>query len=226
MIRHAVIEKEERDVLLSQSNILSLIERARYVANEPEETEIAPDAIDTLEEILEDLQAYMECLRSLAPSIECPAKETQTGEDERVRASPTLKAKGFHEFYTDMISSRFPRASRTLADCLGKRNWRRYKRLQAIRAANALKEIPATEELEFLAQKSAFGESNFHDSGLGTSVPARTSHAQSMASFASSRAESSHAKLPPLSEEAKSGRPFPCDACGSTIRIKRKRDWR
>jgi hypothetical protein len=88
-----------------------------------------------------------------------------------------------------------------------------------------------TEEQE-IAHSTFLPVSKFHDSGLGTSVPAQSDHAFSIAShtsFLSSHAESEDgkARVPPTPEQVAEGQPFDCAICGQTLTsIKSRIDWK
>lgn len=174
-----------------------------------------------------DLQAYTECLSSLSSSIEFPAEDVNLDYEENPRVLTEFQDRAAHQYYVDLISSRFPNARSNLVNCLGRCNWERYIRLQLAREVTT-EEAPDPREEMGLFSKSEYNApaSRFYDSGLGTSIPAQSTYAYSIASFVSSRAESSHVKLPPLSEEAKRGVPFVCDACNKRVQIRRTRDWK
>lgn len=230
LLQHACPDKLKQVALLQKFNITALIERARCAIDEHDQT--ANDKVDNMEDILMDLQAYTECLSSLSSSIEYPAKDLNVGCEESVRVPTELEDRVAHQYYVELISSRFPKARSSLVDCLGKCNWERYNRLQLVRKAHAMEDASRSDDAELPttgksnASRSLFAESGFHDSGLGTSIPVQSAYALSIASFVSSRAESSHSKLPPLSEPAKRGVPFVCDACNKTVQITRTREWK
>ncbi|KAF2176641.1 hypothetical protein K469DRAFT_399628 [Zopfia rhizophila CBS 207.26] len=117
-----------------------------------------------------------------------------------------------HRFYANLISARFPDAAATLVDRLGKVNWERKQRLQHETEA---RETPDDEVT-----------SKFHDSGIGSSIPTQTSNAATVISFFSSLADGTQARIPRLSEEAKAGAPFTCDACGKTITVQSDYQWK
>jgi len=91
--------------------------------------------------------------------------------------------------------------------------------MQAERLSNlAHLEDHALEESE--ATVTMTTSSKFHDSGLGSSIHATTAYAATVVSMISSLAEGSRAHIPRLSEDAKKGLPFACDACGKFIKVK------
>jgi hypothetical protein len=183
--------------------------------------------IDALEDSIDDIEAdlttYVQCLMDLEPMIKRPVRDIPLQE---AAAAPSLaEEKPAYQYYADLIRERFSKASPRLIDRLGLVSWDRYKRVQMERRANMNQEEA---QAGIINDESAtvFTKSAFHDSGIGTSVPAETSYAKSIASFVSSTSGGKHSHIPPLPQDAKTGKPFICDACGKTVQITRTRDWR
>jgi len=127
------------------------------------------------------------------------------------------------QFYASLIRTRFQQANFDLVDKLRKANWDRFKRLEAQKSS-----LIANDEscLFHECTETVAASSKFQDSGLGTSVPATTVYAATVASWASTAADEGHPRIPPLSEDAKKGNPFTCDACGRKIRVSETKMWR
>ena len=202
------------------TDIVTLLEEARR--SNSENTEFDDDAnksdeseadfpTDSIDEVLEDLKVGIRCLIDLTPSILWPAEDPE--HREKVPKLDLLQERTAH---SDLLSKRFPEAEPNLIERLGQVNWTRYKRGQAEREANVEKET-----IDIDRSGSVYSPSKFHDSGLGSSVPARTTYVQSILS-----SDRSRSRIPPLSENAKKGEPFPCDACGRSIRVKSDHEWR
>jgi hypothetical protein len=154
-------------------------------------------------------------------SIECPATDPEY-DDCHIPAIPALEGKDAHDYYASLISANFPRASLDLVNILGKANWERYQRILDERKANtnaAAQELPQVGRANYTAP-SVFAESRFHDSGMGSSVLTGTAYAPTIKSHMSSFMGSNESRIPPLSKEAKEGRPFPCHACGNYVRAR------
>ena len=69
----------------------------------------------------------------------------------------------------------------------------------------------------------------FHDSGIGTSVPAQTFYAQSHTSFQSNNTEGEQCSLrvPDTPTEVSEGKAFKCFLCGQMLaKIKSRVDWK
>ena len=212
---------DARRSLWETTDIATLLEEARCSnsentefddeANRSDESE-ADFPTDSIDEVLEDLKVGIRCLIDLIPSILWPAEDPEHG--EKVRLISFLKERTAHQYYVDLISERFPKADTNLIERLGQANWARFKRGQAEREANV-----EMETIDINLSGSVYSPSKFHDSGLGSSLP----YAQSVVS---SHVDGSKSRIPPLSEDAKKGEPFPCDACGRPIRVKSNREWR
>ncbi|KAI9784903.1 MAG: hypothetical protein M1816_000598, partial [Peltula sp. TS41687] len=202
--------------------------------------------------MLEDLTNRIECLIDLEPLIKWPVPDIEI---ETVASVKLLeKDRLAHQYYADLIRTKFPDADLKLVDQLGRANWDRYERLQAEKVANAVNAANEPSQLSAFeeAAMATVPESKFHDSGIGCSLPAETIPAETIpaetipaetipaetipaettyaptvaSSFLSSFAGDSRACIPPLSEAAKAGTPFTCDACGKMVRISRTRVWR
>lgn len=164
-------------------------------------------------DFVEDIKTYTTCLVDLSTALECPAIDPGFG-DEPVL--PRLEERSAHEYYVDLISSKFPKAGVDLTDCLGKASWDRYKRLQATRERNE-----HTEALLITTGAQSTASKPFKDSGLGTTI-----YAQSVISYVSSLSNGQRVQIPPLSAEAKKGERFECSACGDCIIATTNREWR
>ena len=73
--------------------------------------------------------------------------------------------------------------------------------------------------------------SAFKDSGIGSSLsdskaPNNVRYATSMASLSSSIDQGIAPKIPSLSEEAKRGMLFECDACAQLITVRSRTQWK
>jgi hypothetical protein len=210
------------------TDITTLLEEAR--CSNSENTEFDDEAnrsdqseadfpTDSIDEVLEDLKVGIRCLIDLIPSILWPAEDLE--HREKAPKLDFLQERTAHQYYSDLLNKRFPEADPNLIERLGQANWTRYKRGQAEREANVEKET-----IDIDPSRSVYSPSKFHDSGLGSSVPARTTYSQSIVSSFSNHTDGSRSSIPPLSENAKKGEPFPCDACGRSIRVKSHYEWR
>jgi hypothetical protein len=179
------------------------------------------------------MSGHVACLMDLSPTLECMANDSNlAGADPVVGpSSNTFHVTESAKRFVIQVHDKFTNAPKALVERLGEANWQRFVR---IRASMHKQEQEASENNEELvAAKSAFAPvSKFHDSGLGTSVPARSHFAASVAShssFVSTEAESSLGKprVPPTPDAVGNGFSFDCFVCGQRqSKIKNRVDWK
>lgn len=212
-----ITASEKRQVMLKTSNLESLTEDARLLLEEPSDT--VKYSGEDLKSCCISLENTIEGLKLLSSSLEAIADDDF--DDEEARAWVELKDRTAYEYFADLISSRFPSADQKLAQALGQSNWDRYQYIQRLRKS-------AADQPDHVGNDKA--RSEFHDSGIGGSAPAQSviadDHLAYAATVVSSRAESSHSRLPPLPEVARSGLPFECEVCNRRLQIKRTKQWK
>jgi hypothetical protein len=182
-----------------------------------------------LDQLAEDVKIHIDCLVDLSDALEHPAEDPEQHDIEPSYLN--VEQRAAHDYHADLILAKFPKVQIELAECLGRTSWARYQRMQQEREVNAkVVAIPSVEELEVLGSltKSRFADSEFQDSGLGTSLPSAppTRYAETMISYMTSMAGGKRVQIPPLSAEAKSGARFECNACGKHIYAQTNRKWR
>lgn len=150
--------------------------------------------------------------------------------------------------YVLQIHDKFKLIDDALANRLGEANWQRYLQLQALakqiraRASGHVAiEIESEEEGEEgegeenepeLAHPSFVPLSEFHDSGLGSSIPTKSRRTASIASHSSflstqSAASRGVAHVPSTPADVQEGKPFICNICGQLLEnIKNRVDWK
>lgn len=191
-----------------------LIENAKLLLVDPIQQ---PDYEgQTIERLCDSLRNMIESLIILGPSLEAIADDET--DDEEARAWVELQDRAAHEYFVDLISLRFPSADHQLVQALGRSNWDRYNHVQRLR--ERINEQTGTEK----------ARSEFHDSGVGSSAPAQQSDRQANLDYAatiiSSRAETSHKRMPPLPAIARTGVPFRCEICSRSVLISRTKMWK
>lgn len=212
-------DKDIKAAILRHTSIAVLLEESRYVISGLQEDSDGYESDsddseynypnDSIQATAEDIKTYIQCLVDLSSSISCPAMDPEYR--DQIPTLLTFEKRNAHDYYADLISTKFPQASSDLVDRLGKANWSRYQRIQAERIANASAEAQDIPQFE---AASVLAGSKFHDSGLGSSIPAQTTYAATIVSFISSLTDGNRPQIPPLPEEARKGQPFDCDACG------------
>ena len=171
-----------------------------------------------LEWTITNISRYIEDLLELEDVFLSAAQD----EEENASISERAAALGSHEahdFFVKLIQEQFPAADIALVKRLGRANWTRKQRIQQ---ATELGE----EKDEQLVAKSVVTPSQFHDSGLGSSLPIQPSYAISVVSYFTSTGDQTKVQLPRLSDEAREGKPFRCDGCGSEIIIEDEFKWK
>lgn len=217
--------REEREELLKASKITALTEKTRLALDEPmEEAEYTGLSIQVL---CSTLQTKIESLAVLSSSLEAPAEDES--DDEEARTWAQLQDRSAHEYFVDLVSSRFPFADKQLAQNLGQSNWDRYIYVQK-------QQDIAQDEVAIVDVEKT--KSEFYDSGIGSSAAAqpmpleghaqvaRQTQSEYAATVVSSRAEASHKRMPPLPEVGRSGEPFHCEICNRVVQIRRPREWK
>ncbi|RYP69483.1 hypothetical protein DL770_008233 [Monosporascus sp. CRB-9-2] len=229
------IEKLDLSALLQESRVT--LYSADYIENEEpssdeNEDRSVVDERDALGSQLRDLGSYTRCLNDLDSSLTNPV--TDAGPGMRVDMAECTSLAPHHS-YSIRIRDRFPKVSRRLADHLGEANLRRYQfisrmRLEAANAENG-QDLPLNIAGDMRAAgkplSSRLDAATLPDSGIGTSIQTSTVYALSQASsFVSAMGDKPESVFPPLSKNAKSGKPFECDACGRLVVATRSRVWK
>jgi hypothetical protein len=180
------------------------------------------------EALCQILRLKIDTLIMLGPSLASPAEESF--DDEKPRAIEQVERHLPEQAYINSVAQRFPLAASAIVTRLGKLNWDRYNHMLRLRQDSVQQELETT--------VMAKAKTIFHDSALGSSVPAYSeadlgttrvsSHPQSIyaPSIVSSRAEASHRRLPHLPPQARSGQPFACAICNKQVRYQRTKAWK
>ena len=179
----------------------------------------------SMNRIVEDTKTYTECLVDLSAALQCPATNR---EQEDGPSNLRVQERAAHDYHTQLILAKYPSAQADLIESLGKTSWSRYQRMVLERESNANAQTHAELPTQHIATKSHFADSEFQDSGLGTSLPSAppTTYAETVISFMTSIGGGKRIQIPSLSAEAKSGAKFECNSCGKHIRATTNRDWR
>jgi hypothetical protein len=176
-------------------------------------------ATNKLQELVQSIKIYTNCLIDLSTALSCPALEPEHDDKPSL---VRLEQRSGHDYHTDLVRNKFPQAEVRLQQSLGKISWDRYLRMQQERTSNVHGHPTLTS-----GDKSRAADSEFQDSGLGTSLPQLAStYAPTILSFMTSISGGKGVRIPPLSVEAKKGIPFECNACGKYIRSTNNREWR
>jgi hypothetical protein len=132
--------------------------------------------------------------------------------------------------YVLQVHDKFRNADVSLVERLGEANWQRFIR---VRQQLAHGDQDADKQEAGPETHSRFTPaSKFHDSGLGSSLPGKTSFAPTVASHSSfisglSAKEGSYVRVPPTPNEVAEGLPFECFLCKQTLsKVRNRIDWK
>ncbi|PVH94363.1 hypothetical protein DM02DRAFT_478753, partial [Periconia macrospinosa] len=219
---HLLSSKDRQKTILESTNIAVSLERVMHILGQSQQT---TSEVEQDEEILcRTLRMKIDTLVMLGPSLASPAHENFV--DEEPRAIENVEEHLTEQAYINNVAERFPLADSMVVTHLGKLNWERYHHMLRLQREAVHQELGVT-----AAEKA---KTIFHDSALGTSVPAHSEvglniiSTQSIyaPSMLSTRAEKSHRRLPPLPPEARSGEPFTCEICNKSVVYRRTKAWK
>ena len=235
LLHSAINSREDQNHILNQTEIVTILDEARDFLEASQDNSdsdsvcsgCSQTGTDTVEmdvaNVVKDLKQYSQCVLDLSAVFGQPFMHITSDSHDIDPSMGLIKDHDAHSYITRMIEEMYPEIDKQVADSLGKLAWERARLVRLEREKNISLNLPYEAPLKNL------GQSEFFDSGLGTSLGVDTFDIQSIASFISgfSRNEGSNsARLPPLSEDAKAGEPFECVACGKQVKISRRKDWR
>ncbi|KAK4038583.1 hypothetical protein C8A01DRAFT_37492 [Parachaetomium inaequale] len=170
----------------------------------------------TLEDIIADIKTDIQCLVDLGPRYKEPIRD-RTFKEQAALPSPVTTWNPA-EHLASRIRHRYPKGDVALARILGQTNWDRFKRLKASKEANAkAAERPAVKPEAASEALGTVVASDFHDSGLGTSVATPSLYAETVLSYHGTKGGS--IKIPQVPAEGLGGKPFVCDICGRMCQL-------
>lgn len=223
--KHASAKSGDVTVMHMCSSTAEIYEQTKWLSKGFDEctSDSDSDSDDTeeIKTLAEDVKTYTNCLIDLSTALDSPAVDPIHHDEP---CGLKIEQRAAHDYHADLILAKYPKANADLVECLGKTSWQRYQRIKEERESNATAQM----HLEAPAAKSHVADSEFQDSGLGTSLPSapRTTYAETIISFMTSIAGGKRVQIPPLSAQAKAGAIFECNACGRHIRATTNRDWR
>ena len=225
------------DSVIKHGNFTIYGEKDEIPQNDHESDEEYDSEIEGLSngggyDIIEDIGFTISCLVELGPSL---LQNLQYAGKARNHQSYLtgipFSVSGPAHSYVSSIREKFKSADYKLVERLGEANWQRHTN---IRRNMENTEQSSEERTEVAVERgiacSIFRPySDFHDSGIGTSVPAQSDYAQSHTSFQSSNPEGEQKSLrvPREPPEVAAGEPFQCFLCRCIISNVRNRvDWK
>ena len=178
-----------------------------------------------------DMASHIACLQDLEPTLEQMLDEAdqfhKMGDDA---TRPAFHVSDAARPFMLQIHDRYRSAPTSLVERLGEANWQRWVRIR--KQMDREDESEEGNEEQEIADSIFLPTPKFRNPGFGTSMPAQSDCAFSVAShtsFLSSHVESEdgEARVPPTPEQVAEGRPFDCAICGQTLAsIKSRIDWK
>ncbi|KAI4674782.1 uncharacterized protein J4E84_010388 [Alternaria hordeiaustralica] len=214
-----VISEHHRKEILQSTDFATALEQVTDMIGRQHDYAYQPE--QDAETMCQTLRTKIDTLVMLAPSLESPAEEIF--DEEKPRTIQDIGETLPEQAYASSVAEKFPFAPPEMVAQLGRLNWDRYNHILRLQR-EAMKQ-----ELQETTLEKA--RTIFHDSGLGTSVPAQTiagvkAEPLYEPSMVSSRAEASHKRVPPLPAQARAGEPFTCEICEKQVQFQRTKAWK
>ena len=177
-----------------------------------------------------NLRSRIQMLLDLVPSLESMVDHQESVRHKQTHAKgPGFQASGPAQIYISLLHDKFPKASLQLKERLGEANWQRHRNVRL-----RMEQTTSHGHVDGLRSGSVFHPRTlFHDSGIGTTIAARSQYGPAKASHASFMSSSAQIKkgalrVPPTPAEVNSGKPFfRCHICGiPQTNIKNRVDWK
>ncbi len=168
-----------------------------------------------IEDAIEDLKTDIQCLVDLGPRYKEPVRDKEAAKEEAapLRTAPIWDPA---EYLASRIRHRYPEGDAEFTRILGRANWDRLQRLYASKDANArdreAQQRPSLAQTQLSGPPATVKGTEFHDSGLGTSVKTPSSYAETVLSYQG--AQGGSVKIPPVPPECLKGGTLVCDICG------------
>jgi hypothetical protein len=220
-------------MLLEKINSILNLEDDCNFSSDTEKSESENTPVDPSISFDKNMHLHVTCLTDLSPTMERVLKDSNLAGEDPI-AGPQGVA--FHvteaaKQYVLHVHDKFRNAPKALVERLGEANWQRFVRIRA--SMQKQEQELAEGKQEPVVAKSAFAPiSKFHDSGLGSSIPAHSQPAASIAShssFVSTQADegAGRFRVPPTPEEVGNSIPFKCFICGRLqSKVKNRIDWK
>ena len=187
---------------------------------------------DDTTNIAEELRLQTQRLTQLGPVLE---QNLVSARKVRTQASPpesvSFSVSGPAKIYVSLVREKYKQAQDQLVERLGEANWQRHISVRKpMEASGDVAEEPPAPVGELAVARSIFRPySAFHDSGIGSSIPAQIEYAPSHTSFQSSKTEGEgdSIRVPATPAEVNEGKPFQCFLCKCLLsNIKNRVDWK
>lgn len=177
----------------------------------------------------DDLRSRVQLILDLTPTLESTIEhQKRMLHNQLYIEQSSFAASGPARNYISLVHDKFPKASQKLKERLGEANWQRH-----LNVRRRMNQAAGDGNGDAITTGSVFQPKTlFHDSGIGTTIAAKSQYAQTEAShtsFMSSIAqhEKGSLRVPPTPKEVGSGEQFKCYICGVLqTRIKNRISWK
>jgi hypothetical protein len=207
--------EDHDDDINPESDIVSRSDWLYHSDSEDDCSHLYPeDSPETLDDVVDDITAHLQCLSDLSSALEFPAKDPNPV--EKVAILSQIQSMAPHQYHSMLIGERFGEANREIVFTLGQANWVRFKRIRALHKGD--------DGGEMTDRQDTASVSEFQDSGMGTSLPATEYAASSLFKSSAIKYQSS-ARSPQMPLSAQEGVPFECSGCGKKVRMQSHQQW-
>lgn len=222
---------EQTKVIISTRNIATAPNGSDCADDFDTDQDSLSDDDDTTT-IAEELRLQTQWLTQLGPVLEQNLVSAQKARMQVSLPEPVpFSVSGPAQIYVSLVREKYKQAQNQLIERLGEANWQRHISVRNSMKASVdiAKEIPAPVEDSAVSRSLFRPYSTFHDSGIGSSIPAQTEYAPSHTSFQSSNTEGGREsiRVPATPVEVSDGKPFQCFLCKCVLsNIKNRVDWK
>ena len=222
---------EQTKTIVSTRNIAAAPNSSEW-ANESDIDEDSSSDDDDTTNITEELRLQTQWLTQLGPVLEQNFISSQKAHMLVSLPEPvSFSVSGPAKIYVSLVREKFKQAQTQLVERLGEANWQRHISVRnSMDASVNVDELICAPIEDLAVARSIFRPySAFHDSGIGSSMPAQTEYAPSHTSFQSSNTEGGResVRVPATPVEVNDGKPFQCFLCKRLLtEIKNRVDWK
>ncbi|KAL3418590.1 hypothetical protein PVAG01_10306 [Phlyctema vagabunda] len=218
---------QDMKVLIEKAHTITSEDHDEDTPSDSSYQELTDDPLLRTEQVAEILMIYVDNLMDLVPSMEDTLESLNDQLEDDLAEPVKFQVSAPAQPYAWRVYDKYPRANIHLIERLAEANWQRHISLRSTEdQPHEEKDHPAAPKMMFTST------SVFHDSGIGSSAPARSTYAATVVSHSSFKSttadkENSDLRVRSTPKEVFEGIPFICQICGSTLsKIKNRVDWR
>ena len=222
---------EQTKVIISARNIAAAPNGSDGADDSDTDQDSSSDDDDTTT-VVKELRLQTQWLTQLGPVLEQNLVSAQKAPMQVSLPEPvSFSVSGPAKIYVSLVREKYKQAQNQLVERLGEANWQRHISVRnSLEASSDIAEDVSAPVEDSAVSRSLFRPySTFHDSGIGSSIPAQTEYAPSHTSFQSSNTEGGRelVRVPATPVEVSDGKPFQCFLCKCVLtNIKNRVDWK